>query len=221
MNPTVFDPIGYWQWRYRAGGISGAGSRGELAQFKAEVVNQLIATNDVRTVIDLGCGDGVQSAMLQAPAGRSIDYLGVDVSPEALALCVTRNRNITNKKFMQWDDFVAARFTGNADLTLSMDVIYHLTDDALFISYIDHLFTRSTRLVLVYSSDVNARTNDIHVRHRQFSETVGRRHPEWRRVAIIPNRFPHDPMRPMTTSFADFHIFAYADALVTIDLCSR
>lgn len=218
MNHTVFDPIRYWQWRYRAGGISGAGSRGELAQFKAEVVNQLIATNEVRTVIDLGCGDGVQFEMLQAPAGRSIDYLGVDVSPEALARCVTKKSNIINKRFMLWNDFVAAGFMGHADLTLSMDVIYHLTDDAIFISYIDELFRCSNRIVLIYSSDINAYTNDIHVRHRQFSETVGRRHPKWRRVAIIPNRFPHDPMRPMTTSFADFHVFADPDLFATINL---
>lgn len=204
MQTELFDPIGYWQWRYRMGGTSGAGSRGRLAAFKADIVNALIAANRLRSVIDLGCGDGVQMAML-GTEDDGPDYLGIDISPEALALC--QQRSGARRRFLLHADFASTRAAHRADLALSMDVIYHLTDDAIYYQYLEDLFGVATRLVLIYASNVQALTRDAHVRHRCFTETIKSRFPAWRLCAVVPNRFSFDPTQPEQTSFADFYLF--------------
>src|SRR5262245_42492336 len=64
----------YWQFRYKEGGSSGAGSYGRLAQFKSEVLNKLVAHQDVKTVVEFGCGDGNQLLTARYP-----QYIGLDV----------------------------------------------------------------------------------------------------------------------------------------------
>lgn len=41
------------------GNNSGAGSYGRLADFKAEIINQFVTENDVREVVEWGCGDEI------------------------------------------------------------------------------------------------------------------------------------------------------------------
>src|ERR671913_732501 len=72
----------YWIKRYASGGNSGVGSYNKLAAFKAEVLNDFVRQNNVRSVIEYGCGDGNQLKLAEYPF-----YTGFDVSPEALALC--------------------------------------------------------------------------------------------------------------------------------------
>lgn len=103
-----------------------------------------------------------------------------------------------------------------ADLAISMDVIYHLTEDEVFYTYLNHLFGCARRFVLIYASNVDARTTDIHVRHRRFTDVAMDLYPHWRLSAILPNRFSFDPVRPTETSFADFYIYAADDAGVTV-----
>jgi SAM-dependent methyltransferase len=212
MHNQAFDPIAYWQWRYRIGGTSGAGSRGRLAVFKAEIVNGVIAANQIRSVIDLGCGDGVQMSMIGANA-QGPHYLGVDVSPEALAMCLALGGG--NRRFLLYEDFAAATPAHTADLAISMDVIYHLTDDAVYHHYLDDLFACAERMVLIYASNVNAIPPDTHVRHRCFTDTIKYRFPDWRLAAMQPNRFKFDPTQPEQTSFADFYLFAPASTNIS------
>ena len=44
---------------------------GELAKFKARVMNDFVRENGIRSVIELGCGDGMQLALADYPR-----YLG-------------------------------------------------------------------------------------------------------------------------------------------------
>src|SRR5580698_6815997 len=81
-----FSSRDYWEARYRLGGTSGKGSGGRLAQSKASVINRFIAENNIQSVIDLGCGDASQLALLKLPA----DYFGIDVSITALEQCAAR-----------------------------------------------------------------------------------------------------------------------------------
>ena len=64
----------YWEQHYRSGGDSGPGSRGVLAQYKAEFVNAFVERHDIESVAELGCGDGSQLALARYPA-----YVGLDV----------------------------------------------------------------------------------------------------------------------------------------------
>ena len=56
-----------------------------------------------------------------------------------------------------------------ADLAISVDVIYHLTADAVFESYMTHLFAAAAWFVVIYSTDKEISGTAPHVRHREFS----------------------------------------------------
>ena len=75
----------YWARRYAAGGTSGEGSYGDLAAFKAEIMNEFVAANHISSVIEFGCGDGNQLALMRYPC-----YAGFDVSHQAVSLCLKR-----------------------------------------------------------------------------------------------------------------------------------
>ncbi|MCX7379312.1 MAG: class I SAM-dependent methyltransferase [Alphaproteobacteria bacterium] len=195
-----FSSAAYWEQRYRSGGHSGAGSYGRLAGFKATVLNRLVRDNGISTAMEFGCGDGNQLAMLEVS-----DYVGLDVSPAAIATCLARFAGRQGRTFrlMQERDGLAA-----AELTLSLDVIYHLVEDEVFAAYMQALFDHSWRYVVVYARDVDQGWASPHVRHRRFTSHVARHFPEWRLAAVLPNLYPYDPLQPDETSFAAFHIYA-------------
>jgi SAM-dependent methyltransferase len=194
---TRFASAEYWEKRYRAGGTSGMGSVGRLARYKAATLNQFMRMNNVRSVIDIGCGDASQLELLAPPA----DYIGVDVSPTALALCQAR---FPDRRFFALD---ALRAIPPAELTLSLDVLYHLIEDAVFSATLRTLFAWSTRFVVIYASNVDQDWPALHVRHRQFTTHVAAAEPDWRLLAQLPNPFQYQPNRPNDTSFADFFIY--------------
>lgn len=151
--------VGYWEARYAAEGSSGAGSEGVVAQRKAVYVNQLLRREQVTSVVDWGCGDGQQLDFLNLPG-----YLGVDISATAVAQCLARH---PGKAFLAWPGD-RPQIEIQADLALSLDVIFHLVLNDDFEAYWARLFASATRLVLVHSTDHDAR-GARHVRHRRHS----------------------------------------------------
>lgn len=194
-----FSSATYWETRYRSGGNSGAGSYGRLAVFKADFINAFVSANDVADVLDLGCGDGHLLSLLHVPA-----YIGVDVSTTALARCGTFH---PRHRFLP---FAALDPTADGDLALSIDVIFHLVEDAVFARYMRTLFAHARRFVLIYASNADRNGSAPHVRHRRFSDHVAASQPDWRLLAHVPNRYPYDSQRPDDTSFADFFVYARA-----------
>lgn len=189
----------YWKRRYELGGHSGAGSYRKFAEFKASVLNEFVADEGVRTVIEYGCGDGNQLRLARYPS-----YVGFDVSPDALARCRETFAHDASKDFRLMHEYAAE----TADLTLSLDVIYHLTEDHVFDAYMRRLFDSSTRFVIVFSSntDEQERFQSPHVRHRAFSAWVETHRPEWSLYRQVPNAYPYAGNH-RTGSFADFHIY--------------
>ncbi|HVC59552.1 MAG TPA: class I SAM-dependent methyltransferase [Acetobacteraceae bacterium] len=198
---NAFSSGEYWEKRYRAGGHSGGGSHGNLATFKAGIINGFVADNAIADVLDLGCGDGRLLSMLQVPG-----YIGADVSATALASCAER---FPRHRFVAFSALDAAMRT---DLVLSIDVIFHLVEDAVFARYMHALFAHAKRFVLVYSSNADRDWSSPHVRHRRFTSYVADCRPEWRLFAHVPNLYPYDPERPDETSFADFFVYGRHDA---------
>jgi O-antigen/teichoic acid export membrane protein len=189
----------YWEARYARGGESGSGSKGKFAEFKAAVLNDFVARHGVESVIEFGCGDGQQLA--KAAYRR---YLGLDVSPEAVRLCRTRFAGDPSKELRLISDYRGEQ----ADLALSLDVIFHLVEDDIFDEYMRRLFDASTRWVIVYSSnhDGAGATEGAHVRHREFTRWVQGHRPEWTLRERIPNRFPFAGDFRLG-SFSDFFVF--------------
>ena len=196
----------YWRRRYRVGGNSGSGSKGLLAQFKSEVLSSLLARYEVSTVVEWGCGDGRQLALLDRSAIGIKRYVGIDVSADAIAFCREQFNHDPGVAFGSPEELVEM-FPHQAEASLSLDVIYHLVEDDEFENYMGQVFSSASRVVIIYSSDNAAKTKDAHVRHRKFTDWVSTNAPTWRLVEKIKNRYPFNPREPDSTSFSDFYVF--------------
>ncbi len=193
----------YWEARYRRGLGSGAGSRGRLAAFKAEVVNGFIAQRQVASVVEFGAGDGYQLSLFKTPR-----YLGVDASPFIVQSLRERFRTDRSKTFLH-----TAEYRGEtAELALSLDVIFHLVEDEIFEAYMSRLFRAAEKYVIIYSSDQEAQESQTapHFRHRLFTPWAEQKAPEWRLAARLPNPFPYTGSDPDNTSVSDFFFYEKA-----------
>lgn len=191
----------YWEQRYKAGGTSGSGSYNRLALFKAEVINAFVKENRIDSVIEFGCGDGNQLQLGEYPR-----YTGVDVATKAIEICRQKFQQDTTKEFVLYDNFEKNKQKFVSDLSLSLDVIYHLIEDAVFEKYMHDLFDTASRFVIIYSSDKDGEQT-YHERDRKFTAWVQQQIKGWELVKKIPNRYPEDVNNPDETSKADFFIY--------------
>lgn len=192
----------YWINRYESDESSGDGSYGKLAEFKAEVLNQLVLEENIQTVIEYGCGDGNQLKYAKYPS-----YTGYDISDKSVSACRDLFDNDSSKTFRLMNQYNGEL----AQLTLSLDVVYHLIEDDVFDEYMQRLFDSAERFVVVYSSNINDNSgkHGPHIRHRQFSDWIDELRPTWNLRQRIPNRYPFKG-DTRTGSFADFFIYEKA-----------
>lgn len=189
----------YWDSRYEGGGSSGDGSRGILAQFKAEFLNRFVSENGIEEVIEWGCGDGGQ---LQLANYES--YLGLDISPRVIEKCRALFRDDPAKSFGLVKEYDGEK----RELAISLDVIYHLVESEVFRNYMEALFASSMKFVVIYSSNTNTQSvgQGGHVRHRKFSDWIQENRPEWEQVDFVGNEHPYSG-DSQTGSFADFYVY--------------
>ncbi len=202
-NQPPFNSTEYWKKRYRKGGTSGAGSYGRLAEYKASYINELVKTRQIDTVVEWGCGDGNQASYFNFDS-----YVGLDVSQRAVRSCRRKFAHKTGWEFWNVDDVKIDRF----DLSMSLDVVYHLTEDDVFNAYMENLFSCSNKYVLIYSSNRNEVSAVSHVRHRKFTDWVSNNVPAWVMVDAPDNPFEFGPGKSaQTNSFAKFWLFEDVD----------
>ncbi|MHC4617634.1 MAG: methyltransferase domain-containing protein [Planctomycetota bacterium] len=188
----------YWIERYAKGGDSGVGSYNKIAVFKAEILNNFVKEHDINSVIEYGCGDGNQLRFAKYQS-----YLGFDVSVDALSRCKQIFSDDETKDFKLMDDYNKER----AELTLSLDVVYHLIEDEVFETYMRRLFDSSSRFVIIYSSnkDEQEKLQAPHVKHRKFTDWIDENICGWKLLRHIPNMYPYKG-NVNEGSFADFYI---------------
>jgi hypothetical protein len=188
----------YWEQRYAGGGDSGVGSYTKFAGFKAEVLNAFVASNNIDTVIELGCGDGNQLSLANYPR-----YLGFDVSTTAVDLCLSKFADDKSKSFKLLHQYAGE----TADLTISLDVLFHLIEDDRFEEHMRLLFNSAARFVIIYSSDTDVNDHrDSHVKHRNFTKWIQANVSGWSLDRRIANRYPYAGDYKKG-SFADFYIY--------------
>ena len=162
----------YWESRYRFQGSSGAGSYGEHARKKAEFLNAFCREHQIADVLEFGCGDGAQ---LELACYK--DYIGLDVSQTAIKRCRRRFESNPTRKFYQLEEFRGA----TADLVLSLDVLFHLVEDSVFLRHLDSVFGSAQRFVVIFSTNHMDPPDRraTHVRHRAFTAICASRFPEF------------------------------------------
>jgi hypothetical protein len=173
----------YWETRYRKNGTSGNGSYGDIAIYKASILNKFVAENEITKVIEFGCGDGNQLKLLKFPI-----YIGLDVSATAIEKCLHIFRNDRTKSFFIYHHraFADNLQLFKAEMAVSLDVIYHLLEDEIYENYMQQLFTSASRFVILYAWDTEEKQKG-HVRHRKFSEWIARNIKDWRLLRRIEN----------------------------------
>ena len=93
---SIFDAI-YLNNTWGTG--SGPGSKAENALPYIEFVNSFMRTHKIKSILDLGMGDGQLLISLEL---RRREYIGVDVSKEAISLAKSRISG-KNIKFVQME----------------------------------------------------------------------------------------------------------------------
>lgn len=190
------DSASYWEERYKSGGTSGDGSYGKLALFKARIVNDFVKEQQIHDVIEHGCGDGNQLKLAQYKS-----YIGFDVSPESIAICRKIFESDSLMSFCTNDEYGGE----TAELSLSLDVLFHLVEDTVFENYMKRLFQSASRFVIIYSSNID-REAMRHERHRVFTTYVENNFPGWELVQKIPNDYSQT-VNGADGSLSDFYIY--------------
>ena len=172
----------YWEQRYSHGGTSGAGSYHALAEAKAAFLNDFVHTRGVGSVIEFGCGDGNQLSLADYPS-----YIGLDVSRSAIGLCQRRFAGDPAKSFFLYDGACFTDRVGlfTADLAISLDVIYHLIEDAVFHTYMTHLFAAGGKFVIIYAPNQEIPGTAPHVKHRHFTQWADEDARDWRLLEVM------------------------------------
>jgi len=191
--------IAYWERRYASGGNSGSGSSGLLAAYKAEIVNQFVKKQGIQSVLELGCGDGQQLQLAQYP-----QYTGLDVSPSSIETCKRVFSSDATKKFDLYDPFQFNPLEYQSNMSLSMEVIFHLTEENTYQLYLKHLFSCAQQWVVIFASNTDDNTGGIfpHFKPRQFLPDIP---PGWELHQHLPN--PH-----FDISISEFFIFEKRNA---------
>jgi len=201
---SEFSSKEYWETRYSNSGTSGSGSYGQLAIFKAEILNEFVEENNIEQVLELGCGDGNQLSIARYPK-----YYGIDVSSEAVKLCRNKFQDRDNYEFellsnVDWD-ILHSRI--QPELVMSLDVLFHLVENEVYNEYMSNLFRFDNAIVVIYSSDGNFEVSAPHIRNHKFTDWINENAPDWELVKKIPNEYPWDEKDPDSTSFSDFYFF--------------
>ena len=121
MNKEIFNAV--YQTKIWGDG-SGPGSKPENAEMWINLVNLFLDRDDIKTVLDLGCGDWQLGQKLNL---KNKEYLGVEVS--SVILEKTKQYSSDNIRFIN-DDIETMVFP-TVDLILIKEVLQHLPNSSV------------------------------------------------------------------------------------------
>jgi hypothetical protein len=192
-----FDSAEYWIKRYASGGNSGSGSYGSLAEFKAESLNKFIQDNRISSIVEYGSGDGNQLGLIKVD-----NYLGLDVSPDAIKRTTEMYAADPTKRFQLYDpDNFQASSDESADISTSMDVILHLTEDSRYEKYMENLFKSGIRYVGIFNTATDLQLEKMapHNRYRDHRKWIYNRSSVFEEVRV--DLLPESIGYPKETGF--------------------
>lgn len=179
MNFNLRD---YWENRYKTrkktskGYGSGIGSEGKENEYKTNYVNDFIAKNNIKTVIDYGCGAGNFTIGLTGFE----HYIGYDISQSCIDFCINRFKNRDNLTFTT----DTALLSSDYELGLSIDVLFHQVNDNDYIEHLMMLFRHKYVIIYSHDTDENKIQNE-HVLFRKISKTIAEMFPNYRLTKAV------------------------------------
>ena len=119
-----------WKWSYW-----------ENAIFKANFINNFIKENNIKTVTEFWCGDWNNLELYKIE-----NYEGLDVSEKAINICKEKFKEDKTKQFSILTDWEY-----KAELTLSLDVTYHIFPKIEWKKYINKVINSATKFAIFYN----------------------------------------------------------------------
>lgn len=177
----TFNLKDYWENRYKTrtkkakGYGSGAGSEGDENNYKTAFVNNFIKENNIKTVVDYGCGAGNFTLNLTGFE----KYQGYDISESCIAFCKSRFRDMKI-----WFTSILSEVDTTAELSLSIDVLFHQVNDEDYFNYLKNLFRHKYVIIYSHDTDENKVINE-HVLFRKISDTIAKEYPHYRLIKAI------------------------------------
>ncbi len=186
----------YWEERYEKGYETGNQSEGTLLDLQIELTNEVILSNNIENVIEFGCGNG---KMLKHLALKN--YVGLDISKNAINVCKEKYKDDANKKFFLVDEY---GLKPNFELSLSLGgVIASIPDQMEYFKYMNNLFNSSTKFVCIFSSDIDS-DRFGHIQARNFTRFVSENFKEWN---LVQKKETGDKHRDGDPSHCSFFIY--------------
>ena len=143
------------------GGHSGAGSLPFWTIGYRAMLENFIAMNEIKSIVDLGCGDWQFSKFMNLEGVR---YHGFDVVESV----VSRNRTLYAKPNISFD--LRPDDPGllpQADLLIMKDVLQHLPDEQIAF-HKDHVFSRYPRCLITNSFKKIDTVTNININYGEF-----------------------------------------------------
>lgn len=153
----------FWEHRYSTGGNSGLGSAVGHVEFKVDIINKLIRDKDISDILELGCGDGRTCSLYTGYKS----YTGYDISPTIISKCQSTFSDNNTMTFVTCLDELST-----FDLTLSLDVLYHIINDDDYKQYLTTLFSKTTKCVGIFSSNFYEPRITRHIQHRRVTDDI-------------------------------------------------
>lgn len=171
----------------------------------------IVSHQHFHTTINQNSGDGTQLSLSRYP-----QYTGLDVSKFAVHRLQQRFADDWKKRFILYNG-TRAGLTGQmgkllqADLSFSLEVIFHITDANIYQNYMELLFDTSQRFVVIMSNDAPEIENCVsgkcysdrgHLRFWPVRNWVKEhRSEEWRFIGSLQHKYPEK-------AWSDFFFFA-------------
>ena len=144
-------------------GGSGSGSFPENTVAYREFLKKFLEKNNIKTIIDYGCGDWQFSKLID---WSNYDYLGIDCV-ESLIKTNIDNFQCDNVRFEYIKNFEDI-FTHTADLLILKDILQHWLNDEIVL-FLEKIIPNYKFILITNSSDQTADWQEEPIRSRPLS----------------------------------------------------
>jgi 2-polyprenyl-3-methyl-5-hydroxy-6-metoxy-1,4-benzoquinol methylase len=107
-------------------------------------IEKIILENNIKTILDVGCGPGVHENILINKFSNKIKIVGIDISESMIQIAMLNNQKNSNVKFFI-EDFNHFKIKTNYDLVFAVGVIEYIEKP---LKFIEKMFVNSNKYTI-------------------------------------------------------------------------
>ncbi len=135
------------------------------------LIKQFIKSNNITTVVDLGCGDWQSSYLIYNDI--DISYSGYDAYKQ---VCINNNKNYPQYNFTHLDFIKDKNLLQNADLCIIKDVLQHLCNNDV-VDLLKYIITNKKYKYIIITNCFNQRFDNQDVVNGDFRKLTAKMEP--------------------------------------------